>query len=132
VTAVYPWANLLIALIAIMIAAIKVRLYAYLKTPYVLLLGFGFTYFGIIRILIALDGFKVITFDSKLSELVVGGGYVFLLIGSIGVFVFVKKAFIEAARLLREKGAALPDTWKNLDARVEKLKKDSDEKMKED
>jgi hypothetical protein len=56
----------------------------------------------------------------------VGGGFVLILLGSIGLYIFIKKSFVEAARLFKSKGIPLPDTFKGLDERIEKLKREFD------
>ena len=118
--------------VAIAIAVIKLRIYKYLYTPYLLVIALAFVFFAIMRVLIALDELKIFNFSATLSREVTGLGYLAILIGSIGLLVFVKKAFIEAALLLKEKGIPLPDTWKDLDKRVEELKAKSDTKLNGD
>jgi hypothetical protein len=121
------WLNIGIVITAIAIAIVKFLIFKYIRTVYLLLIVVGFVYFAAVRVLIAMQELDILTIQTY----VVGGGFILILIGSIGVLVFVRKSFIEAARLLKEKGVELPDTWKSLDERVERLKKKSDEHLSE-
>jgi hypothetical protein len=125
----YATLNIIIAVVAITVAMLKFKLYSYIKTPYLFLIASGFLYFGAVRILVALDELNILTISSDLTRIIIGGGYVFILIGCIGLYFFVRKGFVEAAKLLKEKGVPLPDTWKSLDKRVDDLKKASDRQM---
>ena len=124
--ALSPWANIFWALTAIVIALIWLKLYQYLKTPWVLVISCGFIWFALNRVLVVLDSFNIIDFPPDVSVEVVGGGFILILLGSIGVFTFTKKAFIEATLLMKEKGVQLPETWKSIDEKITKLKRDND------
>lgn len=122
------WGDVGVAIAAVLIAGTTLVIYKYLRTPYILLIVVGFTYFAIVRALIALDEAKAINYSGDFVRFVTGFGYIPILVGMVGLFFFVRKAFIEAARLLKQHGAELPDTWKNLDDRIEKLKERSDKR----
>jgi len=125
------WGDVMVAIAAIIIAGTALIIYRYLKTIYILLLVVGFTYLAIIRALDALDEVSVISYSGDVARFIIGIGYVPIAVGMVGLLFFVRKSFVEAARLLKQHGAELPDTWRSLDERTEKLKKRSDEHLEQ-
>lgn len=122
------WGDIVVATSAIIIAGTALMIYRYLRTVYILLITVGFTYLAIIRALDALDELSAIDYSGDMVRFVIGLGYIPIAVGMVGLFFFVRKSFIEATHLLKQHGAELPDTWKGLDERIEKLKERSDKR----
>lgn len=109
--------NVLAAVLLIIAAAVKLKLYSYLRTIHILLIAIGFVYIALVRIFVALELFGVIEYPGSLQRITVVGGYVFITIGSIGLFYFVRKTFADAVRAVKKLGV-LPDKWKGIEEKV--------------
>jgi hypothetical protein len=116
---VADYINGVAAILSILIAVTTLRMYTYLRTVYVLLIAIGFVYLCIIRILIAVEDLNILVMSADTSRVISAGAYLIIAIGTIGLFCHIRAMFTDAVRLLKRKGAVIPDKWKDVEAHVE-------------
>lgn len=114
-----------VAILAALSAIVVIRMYYFLRTSFIIEIAGGFSLVSVSMVLSILTMYGIVNVTSAVATGFAAIGFVLIFTGSLGLLLYIQKTITGAAKLVREKGI-LPDTWKDLDLRVKRLKKQED------